>query len=66
MLTRETALARLRTAGTLATGKRSANVITATATANPMVRAAARAIEANRHVTGPRELAPSACQAVLP
>lgn len=66
MLTKETALARLRATGTLATDKRAANVITAAATVNPMVRAAARAIDASRRAAGLRALAPSIYHGVLP
>lgn len=66
MLTRETALERLRTTGTLAVATRSKHAITLEQAKDPMAHQIGRIVEAN--LRGPRErcLAPSANHAVLP
>lgn len=66
MLTRETALARLRTAGTLAAGKKRLNVLTRAQVTNVTARAIQRLIAVDSHRGGPRLLAPAAAQGILP
>jgi hypothetical protein len=66
MLTRETALERLRSAGTLATFKRPGNAINTAEANTPRVNAIVAVVDATRACTGPRHLAPAAGQMVLP
>jgi pantothenate kinase len=66
MLTRETALARLRTAGTLAAGKKRLNVITRAQATDATARAIQRIVAMDGYHDGGRLLAPAAAQGVLP
>jgi hypothetical protein len=66
MLTRELALQRLRTAGTLAATPRPTNAITRKAARNETVRAVAQVLAADPLRSGPRCLAPAANHGVLP
>ncbi|HBZ06054.1 MAG TPA: hypothetical protein DEP03_06575, partial [Massilia sp.] len=63
---REAALLRLRTAGRLDSGARPAHIITAEQARSPLARQLAKVLEQARRATGPRCLAPSVNQAVLP
>jgi hypothetical protein len=66
MLTRETALTLLRTAGTLAAGKKRPNVLTRAQTSNVTTRAIQRLVAIDSFEDGTRLLAPAAAQGVLP
>jgi len=66
MLTRETALARLRTAGTLDTGKPRPNVLARPQVSDTTTRAIQRLVAIDSHHGGARQLAPAAAQGVLP
>ncbi len=66
MLTRETAIERLRTKGTLATTPLPKTAITVDDVANPTGRAIARIVHANKASRAARCLAPSANHMVLP
>lgn len=63
---RETALERLRTHGRLDLGARPANIITADQARAPLGQQLAKILEQGRRATGPRCLAPSVNQVVLP
>ena len=63
---RETALLRLRTAGRLDPGARPAHIITAEQARSPLPQQLAKILEQARRATGPRCLAPSVNQVVLP
>lgn len=66
MLTRETALAQLRTAGTLAAGKKRFNVLTRAQVGNKTARAIQNLVALDGHRDGPRLLAPATAQGILP
>ena len=66
MLTRETAIARLRATGTLATEARRAIVVDAEHLRSPMAREVNRLMMGNTSAVGARHLAPSCSQVVLP
>jgi hypothetical protein len=66
MLTRETALARLRAAGTLAPGKKRLNVITRAQATDTTARAIHRIVAMDSYHDGARLLAPAAAQGLLP
>lgn len=66
MLTREAAIERLRTTGTLASTALPKSVITADQARDPTARAIAAILKANRATRAPRCLAPAANQSVLP
>ncbi|NGZ86437.1 hypothetical protein [Duganella aceris] len=66
MLTRETALARLRATGTLAPGKKRLNVITRAQATDATARAIQRLVATDSHFDGARLLAPAAAHGVLP
>jgi hypothetical protein len=66
MLTRETALQRLRTTGTLSTSARSRTAVTSEQARDPVALAVARIVAANRAATAARCLAPSVNHLVLP
>jgi hypothetical protein len=66
MLTRQTALTRLHTAGTLAAGKKRTNVITRAQATDATARAIQRIVAMDSYHDGSRLLAPAAAQGVLP
>ena len=66
MLTRETALAQLRAAGTLAAGKKRLNVLTRAQVANKTARAIQNLVALDGHRDGARLLAPASAQGILP
>ncbi len=66
MLTRETALARLRATGTLSAAGLPRTAITAAEAKDPVARLVATIAAKAAAAPGPRHLAPSANQGVLP
>ena len=66
MLTRETALTRLRATGSLASDQRLAIAVTLEAARAPLPQAVSKLMLGNVRVSSPRHLAPSNSQAVLP
>lgn len=66
MLTREIALARLRTAGTLAAGKARPNVLTGAQVSDATARAIQHLVAVDSRHGGARLLAPAAAQGILP
>ena len=66
MLTRKTAIAQLREAGTLASSGVPANTITPAEVDSPLARVLASTLAHNKARSGPRLLAPSFAQVVLP
>lgn len=66
MLTREIALDRLRTTGTLMTSARPQNAINPRDANTPKTQAVAAVVADTRASSGPRHLAPASCQVVLP
>lgn len=66
MLTKEVALARLRTTGSLASEKRLAITIAAADARTPLPRSVSYIMTSNERATGPRHVAPSSNQVVLP
>jgi hypothetical protein len=66
VLTRETAIARLRATGTLATEARQAIVVTSENARSQIAREVNRLMMGNASAAGARHLAPSCNQAVLP
>lgn len=66
MLTRETALARLRNTGTLAAGKIPANLLTRDQVSDATMHRVQRVITSDIHHVGRRLLAPAAAHGVLP
>lgn len=66
MLTRETALERLRTAGTLMTSARPQNAINPREANTPNTVRFAAVVADTKSGSGPRHLAPAACQVILP
>jgi hypothetical protein len=66
MLTRKTAIAKLREAGTLASSGVPANTITPAELDSPLARVLASTLAHNKVRSGPRLLAPSFAHVVLP
>lgn len=65
-LTREVALQRLRSGGSLAPALRPANIITAEQARHPLGQQLKRVLDQHQRAPGPRCLAPSVNHAVLP
>jgi hypothetical protein len=66
VLTKETAIAQLRTTGTLATEQRAAITVATELTGSPMICDVNRLMMGNACVAGLRHVAPSSNQVVLP
>lgn len=66
MLTRKTAIAQLREAGTLASSGVPVNTITPVEVDSPLARVLASTLTHNKARSGPRLLAPSFAHVVLP
>lgn len=66
MLTKATAIARLRATGTLGTEETTVNVIPAAGAKDPLARVVNNLLLSNRRTRGLRMIAPAANQSVLP